>query len=71
LELSRQLQTFDPDAATRQLSQISDASSRGALIQELGKMWKLVDPTRGESLLLASATSDAERRQIIAKMEGR
>lgn len=71
LELGRQLRTFDPDGATRQLAGISGADARAALLRDLAETWNRVDPDRGRALLLSSAKSDEERQIVTASMEAR
>jgi hypothetical protein len=70
IELARQMRTFDPDGATRQLAEISAAPARANFIREMCQTWKQVDPARGRSLLLAAARSDAERNAITSALGG-
>jgi len=70
IELARQLRTFDPDAATRQLAEISAAPARANFLREMCQTWNRVDPARGRSLLLASARSDDERKIITSALGG-
>jgi hypothetical protein len=70
IELARQMRTFDPDGATRQLSGISAAPARANFIREMCQTWNRVDPARGRSLLLAAARSDDERKVITSALGG-
>jgi hypothetical protein len=68
LDLARQLGTFDPDAATRQLAGMSGETERATLLKDLAKKWKRVDAARGQALLLAAAKSEKERQAVLAAM---
>jgi hypothetical protein len=70
IELARQMRTFDPDGATRQLAGISAAPARANFIREMCQTWNRVDPARGRSLLLAAARSDDERNAITSALGG-